>query len=323
MMDLAAFEHDPPFVLEALRQGELDHLETVSEAAAAGLFRHLISRQVLDRLAESYPRPRQREDVPVWLYVASEISLKLHGAAAYHAYLLVLRSGGLISALGPKAGPKAPPARCRDQKDPQGSSLPRPKPPLILQRELKRQQTLAARKGRPAPAPPAQPQTLLGIARARHAGPHRGGGGALLPPTLLPAGAAGAGRNPAPTRRDGAQPVAAENAPAQKRCSSSARKCPAALRTSRSLLPLFDSPHFPPTRRLQPRRCWEFHSLLDLAWQNRRSVSSAFSVFPSAPAHRAVIRAPRPSPVSESQNCTIRAVVLRVWQEYNRSGCGL
>jgi len=386
MMDLVAFEHDPSFVLEALRQGELDYLETVSEAAEAGLFRHLISRQVLDRLAEPYPSPRQREDVPVWLYVASEISLKLHGAAAYHAYPLVLRSGGLISALGPKVGRKAvhpetgdvslacpgfnrkhtfdrqtpcdqdflrkfardtdagrlhhwfnrevprclrslklfdpeglfigdgsylfvpdnpnyegsdkllfdendhpvdpkqvdpkdkryqwrrcyklvslihihrsldlfltvaarvtggrphecpilyelvdefvravgrgwmkvlildrglldgaaigrlkrehgidtviplktnmdayqdvmgltrlkdfgwepyqaPPARSRDQKDPVGSGLRRPKPPVILQRELKRQQTLATRKGLPAPAPPAQPQTLLGIAR--------------------------------------------------------------------------------------------------------------------------------------------------------------
>jgi hypothetical protein len=99
MMDLVAFQHDLPFVLEALRQGELDHLEMVSEAAEAGLFRHLISRQVLDRLAESCLGPRPREDEPVWLYVASQISLKLHGPAAYHAYPLVLHSGGLISAI--------------------------------------------------------------------------------------------------------------------------------------------------------------------------------------------------------------------------------
>ncbi len=107
MTALVAFEHDRPFVIEALRQGEFDYLETVSEAAEADLFRHLIGRQVLDRLAETYPTPRKKEEVPVWLYVASEISLKLHGAASYHAYPHLLRSGGLVTALGPKVGRKA------------------------------------------------------------------------------------------------------------------------------------------------------------------------------------------------------------------------
>jgi hypothetical protein len=107
MNDLVAFEYDRSFVIDALRQGDLDYLETVSEAAEADLFRHFLHRQVLDRLAETYPTPRQRADVPVWLYVASEISLKLHGAAAYHTYPLILRSGGLINALGPKVGRKA------------------------------------------------------------------------------------------------------------------------------------------------------------------------------------------------------------------------
>jgi len=107
MRDLVAFEHDRSFVIDALRQGEFDHLETVSEAAEADLFRHLIGRQILDRLAETYPTPRKKEEVPVWLYVASEISLKLHGAASYHAYPHVLRSGGLVTALGPHVGRKA------------------------------------------------------------------------------------------------------------------------------------------------------------------------------------------------------------------------
>jgi hypothetical protein len=105
-MDFAAFEHDRPFVIEALRRGELDYLEPVSEAAEADLFRHLISRDVLTRLAETYPTPRKKEEVPIWLYLASQISLKLHDAS-YHAFPYVLRSGGLISALGPKVGRKA------------------------------------------------------------------------------------------------------------------------------------------------------------------------------------------------------------------------
>src|SRR6266852_3807281 len=105
-MDFAAFEHDPKFVIEALRRGEIDYLENLSEAAEADFFRHLIDRDALTRLAEHYPTPRKKEEVPVWLYIASQISLKLHDAA-YHAFPYVLRSGGLITALGPQVGRKA------------------------------------------------------------------------------------------------------------------------------------------------------------------------------------------------------------------------
>lgn len=103
-MDLLAFEHDRSFVLKALQRGEIDHLEPVTEAVEADFFRHLMNRQILDRLAESYPTPRKKQEVPVWLYVASELTLKLHGAPGYHAYPRLLRSGGLIDALGPERG---------------------------------------------------------------------------------------------------------------------------------------------------------------------------------------------------------------------------
>ncbi len=105
-MDWVAFENDRKFVLEGLRRGEVDYVEHVSEAAEADLFCHLVSRDVLTRLAETYPTPRKKEEVPVWLYLASQISLKLHDAS-YHAFPYVLRSGGLITALGPKVGRKA------------------------------------------------------------------------------------------------------------------------------------------------------------------------------------------------------------------------
>src|SRR5438552_11732540 len=105
-MDWVAFENDRKFVLEGLRYGEVDYVEHVSEAAEADLFRHLVSRDVLTRLAETYPTPREKEEVPIWLYLASQISLKLHDAA-YNAFPYVLRSGGLITALGPNVGRKA------------------------------------------------------------------------------------------------------------------------------------------------------------------------------------------------------------------------
>jgi hypothetical protein len=103
-MDLICFQYDRSFVLEALRRGDIDYLEHVSEAAEADLFRHLIRRQVIQRLAETYPTPRKKEEVPVWIYLSSELTLKLHGAQSYHAFPRILRSGGLIEALGPEMG---------------------------------------------------------------------------------------------------------------------------------------------------------------------------------------------------------------------------
>ena len=103
-MDLVTYQYDRSFVLDALRNGDIDYLEHVSEAAEADLFRHLIRRQVIQRLAETYPSPRKKQEVPVWIYLASELSLKLHGAQSYHAFPRILRSGGLVEALGPELG---------------------------------------------------------------------------------------------------------------------------------------------------------------------------------------------------------------------------
>jgi hypothetical protein len=103
-MDLLAFEYDRSFILEALRRGQIDYLEHVGEALEGDFFRQLIDRGILHRLAHSYPTPREKEDVPRWLYLASEISLKLHGAQSHHAFPRILRTGGLIEALGPELG---------------------------------------------------------------------------------------------------------------------------------------------------------------------------------------------------------------------------
>jgi hypothetical protein len=108
-MDLVSFQYDRSFVLEALRQGDIDYLEHVSEAAEADLFRHLIRRQVIQRLAETYPTPRKKQEVPVWIYLSSELTLKLHGAQSYHAFPRILRCGGLIEALGPERGGRKTP----------------------------------------------------------------------------------------------------------------------------------------------------------------------------------------------------------------------
>lgn len=105
-MDLIVFEQDRPFIVQALRSGEFDYVEAANEVAEADFFRDLFKRKVIAKLAESYPTPRQKEEVPLWLYVASEISLKLHGAHSHYSYPHIIRCGGLLEALGPQLAHK-------------------------------------------------------------------------------------------------------------------------------------------------------------------------------------------------------------------------
>ena len=105
-MDLVIFEDNKPFVLEALQNGDFDYMEAASEVFEADFFRFIKARSLLDDLSQSYPSPRKKEDVPFWFYVASNLSMRLHGVHAFDAYPMVVRAGGMLQAFGPRAGRK-------------------------------------------------------------------------------------------------------------------------------------------------------------------------------------------------------------------------
>jgi hypothetical protein len=111
---MVIFEEKKPFILEALKNGEFDYMEAASEVVEADFFRFLQARSLLDELAETYPMPRKKEEVPFWFYVASNLSMRLHGVQAFDAFPLVVRSGGMLQAFGPQAGRKVVHSRTRD-----------------------------------------------------------------------------------------------------------------------------------------------------------------------------------------------------------------
>ena len=101
-MSWQAFELDKAFVTQALKNGDFGYMEVVGAVEETEFFRLLLGQRVLDQLAADYPSPRQKEEVPVWLYLASELTLRLHGAMGFGAYPYVLHCGGLLRALGPR-----------------------------------------------------------------------------------------------------------------------------------------------------------------------------------------------------------------------------
>ncbi len=101
MAHVDAFEEDKAAVLDDLRKGHFDHVEVTSRVTEARFFRYLLEQGDLKRLAASYPTPREKEEVPLWLYLASQLTLRLHGQHAYATLPYVLHCGGLRDALGP------------------------------------------------------------------------------------------------------------------------------------------------------------------------------------------------------------------------------
>lgn len=72
----------------------------------AHFFRFIKARTYLKELAETYPIPRKKVEVPFWFYVAANLSMRLHGVHAFNAFPMVVRDGGMLQALGPKMGRK-------------------------------------------------------------------------------------------------------------------------------------------------------------------------------------------------------------------------
>jgi hypothetical protein len=100
-MSWYAFEKDKAFVLQELRLGNFDHMEIIGAVEETQFFRMLLGEGVLAALAADYPTPRRKEDAPLWLYLASELALRLHGASGFGAYPYILHCGGLLDAPGP------------------------------------------------------------------------------------------------------------------------------------------------------------------------------------------------------------------------------
>jgi hypothetical protein len=101
-MDLVVFENNKPYVIDEFREGRFDYVELASDVAETKFFQFLFGDQIVEKLGQSYPSPRDRHHVPLWMYVCSQLSLRLHGQHSFHSYPLIIRAGGLIDALGPE-----------------------------------------------------------------------------------------------------------------------------------------------------------------------------------------------------------------------------
>ncbi|HYV30251.1 MAG TPA: hypothetical protein VEO53_03975, partial [Candidatus Binatia bacterium] len=112
-MNLSFIEHEPQKVLAAFRRGEFDGLEVIGQADERDFFHRCFQEHLLEKLAESMPTARKKEEVPRWFILAANLSLKLHQENSFLAFERVVRCGGLLSALPPDLAAKHLEAKTR------------------------------------------------------------------------------------------------------------------------------------------------------------------------------------------------------------------
>lgn len=108
------FERNDRLVKEAFQRGEFDYLESAGEVCEADFFRAIAENKVLEKLAATYPSPNRKHDVPLWVYIAGDISMRFHGVHRFNAFPYVVRSGGLVNAFGPAMGHKVTHPQTKD-----------------------------------------------------------------------------------------------------------------------------------------------------------------------------------------------------------------
>ncbi len=106
MADIIVYEKDKGFVVGKLREGEFDYVDGGDEVFEAEFFQHIKANELLKEMAASYPSPRQKHEVPLWFYLASNLSMRLHNEHSFLQYKYVVRCGGMLTGLGPEVGKK-------------------------------------------------------------------------------------------------------------------------------------------------------------------------------------------------------------------------
>jgi len=104
--NILCLEENKQKVLELFREGNFDYIDAANEVVEGEFFRFIDAKGYLESFAATYPTPRVKKEVPTWFYLAGNLSMRLHGVHAFHAFPYVVRCGGMLNAFGAKLGKK-------------------------------------------------------------------------------------------------------------------------------------------------------------------------------------------------------------------------
>jgi len=97
MQNQIIYQENNAFVFEHLKQGDADYFDFSSWPFQDRFFAFLLSINFFAECANTYPNPRKKQEVPLWILLVCQILLKLHTTSSHSRLPGLLKSGPILS----------------------------------------------------------------------------------------------------------------------------------------------------------------------------------------------------------------------------------
>ena len=95
--ELVVFKKNKPRVIAALKDGRIDFVDGTSWSFSDKFFSFLLSVGFFDFVEETYPSPRMRKNIPLWILVGLMFQLKLNQKNSFYKLPGILKSGAVLT----------------------------------------------------------------------------------------------------------------------------------------------------------------------------------------------------------------------------------
>lgn len=99
-METEIFQENKSKVLEEFKQGLITYIDLSSWTFADRFMAFLLSTNFFTHAVRTYPSPRVKEDVPLWILICCALQMKLHTTSSFSRLPGILGSGAILSRLG-------------------------------------------------------------------------------------------------------------------------------------------------------------------------------------------------------------------------------
>jgi len=95
--DLTVFVKNKPKVIAALKKGDIDYVDSTSWSFSDKFFAFLLSVGFFEFTEKSYPSPRVRKSIPLWILIGLMFQLKIAGVNSFNKLPGILKSGAILT----------------------------------------------------------------------------------------------------------------------------------------------------------------------------------------------------------------------------------
>ena len=95
--NLTVFVKNKPRVIAALKRGDIDYVDSASWSFSDKFFAFLLSIEFFKFTEETYPSPRARKNIPLWILIGLMFQLKLGASNSFYKLPGILKSGAILT----------------------------------------------------------------------------------------------------------------------------------------------------------------------------------------------------------------------------------